>query len=162
MTKPINWMKTQLFAAMSDFILPVSVIKGRGAATRLAHRFAGDAREAFDDGWHSLDETMDRSGAAVPTQVIFEDVKSVITRNDSPDIDFDFSINPLPRLRTWLQLLLRAAHAQLPEPLAGAGLRDEDHRQAQPGRGVAARTGCTRLPAAPAQSRLGHRLLPAG
>jgi hypothetical protein len=30
----------------------------------------------------------------VPTQVIFEDVKSVITRNDSPDIDFDFSINP--------------------------------------------------------------------
>ena len=49
MTKPINWMKTQLFAAMSDFILPVSVIKGRGAATRLAHRFAGDAREAFDD-----------------------------------------------------------------------------------------------------------------
>ena len=94
MTKPINWMKTQLFAAMSDFILPVSVIKGRGAATRLAHRFAGDAREAFDDGWHSLDETMDRSGAAVPTQVIFEDVKSVITRNVSPDIDFDFSINP--------------------------------------------------------------------
>jgi hypothetical protein len=43
---------------MSEFILPVSAIKGRGAATRLAHRFAGDAREAFDDGWHSLDETM--------------------------------------------------------------------------------------------------------
>ncbi len=79
---------------MSDFILPVNVIKGRGVATRLAHRFARDAREAFDDGWHSLDETMDRSGAAVPTQVIFEDVKSVITRNHSPDIHFDLSINP--------------------------------------------------------------------
>jgi DNA repair photolyase len=87
-------MKTQIFAAMSDFILPVNVIKGRGVATRLAHRFARDAREAFDDGWHSLDETMDRSGAAVPTQVIFEDVKSVITRNHSPDIHFDLSINP--------------------------------------------------------------------
>ena len=37
---------------------------------------------------------MARTGAAVPTQVIFEDVKSVITRNQSPDIHFDLSINP--------------------------------------------------------------------
>ncbi len=79
---------------MSAFTLPVSAVKGRGAATRLAHRFAGDAREAFDDGWQSLGETVERSGAAVPTQVIFEDVKSVITRNHSPDIHFDLSINP--------------------------------------------------------------------
>ena len=79
---------------MSEFVLPVSAIKGRGAATRLAHRFASDAREAFDDGWQSLDETVERQDAAVPTQVIFEDVKSVITRNDSPDIHFDLSINP--------------------------------------------------------------------
>jgi DNA repair photolyase len=79
---------------MPEFTLPVSALKGRGAATRLAHRFAGDAREAFDDGWQSLDETAERSGAAVPTQVILEDVKSVITRNDSPDIHFDLSINP--------------------------------------------------------------------
>lgn len=79
---------------MPEFTLPVSAIKGRGAATRLAHRFASDVREAFDDGWQSLDETADRSGAAVPTQVILEDVKSVITRNDSPDIHFDLSINP--------------------------------------------------------------------
>ncbi len=29
-----------------------------------------------------------------PTQVFFETVKSVIARNDSPDIAFDLSINP--------------------------------------------------------------------
>ena len=68
---------------------------------------------------------------------------------------------PLPRLRTRLQLLLRAAHAQLPEPLAGAGFRDEDHRQAQHRRGAAPRTGRAALRAQPAQHRLGDRLLPA-
>jgi hypothetical protein len=83
---------------MSEFTLPASAIKGRGAATRLAHRFAGDAREAFDDGWQSLGETVARTGAAVPTQVIFEDVKSVITRNQSPDIGFDLGHQSLPGL----------------------------------------------------------------
>ena len=79
---------------MTEFVLPVHAIKGRGAATRLAHRFAADARVAFDDGWQTLDAASASPSAAVPTQVILEDVKSVITRNDSPDIHFDLSINP--------------------------------------------------------------------
>jgi DNA repair photolyase len=81
-------------ASMSEFNLPVHAIKGRGAATRLAHRFSRDSREAFDDGWPSLDEAAAEAPSPVPTQVIFEDVKSAIARNNSPDIDFDFSINP--------------------------------------------------------------------
>ena len=31
--------------------LPLQAIKGRGAASRMVHRFARDARDAFDDGW---------------------------------------------------------------------------------------------------------------
>jgi hypothetical protein len=146
---------------MSEFKLPLNAIKGRGAATRLAHRFARDVREAFDDDWPTTDAD-NGAASAVPTQVIFEDVKSAIARNDSPDIDFDFSINPYRGCETWLQLLLRPAHAQLPEPVARVGLRDEDHCQAQPRRGTSVRAGRTALPSAPAQPGLRHRLLPAG
>ena len=77
---------------MTEFTLPVHAIKGRGAATRMPHRFAADVRQAFDDGWPAQDDAV--ADAPVPTQVLFEDVKSVITRNDSPDIHFDLSINP--------------------------------------------------------------------
>ena len=79
---------------MTEFTLPVHAIKGRGAATRMPHRFAADARHAFDDGWPAPDDAVAGAAAPVPTQVLFEDVKSVITRNDSPDIHFDLSINP--------------------------------------------------------------------
>ncbi|MGE8202695.1 MAG: radical SAM protein, partial [Variovorax sp.] len=36
--------------------IPVHAIKGRGAATQLAHRFSKDERSAFDDGWGTLEE----------------------------------------------------------------------------------------------------------
>ncbi len=71
--------------------LPVAALKGRGAATALPHRFHATTRAAFDDGWGTLATP---EAAAVPTEVIWEDVQSVITRNDSPDIAFDLSINP--------------------------------------------------------------------
>ena len=64
--------------------------KGRGAVSRLAHRFSADQRAAFDDGWDApLDE-----GQAPVTQVIWEDARSAISANDSPDIAFDYSVNP--------------------------------------------------------------------
>lgn len=70
--------------------IPLQAIKGRGAATRLAHRFERDRREAFDDGWDGEEE-----GAAPPrTEVIWETAKSIIAANDSPDIHFDRSLNP--------------------------------------------------------------------
>lgn len=72
--------------------VPVPLLKGRGSATRVPDRFAALAREAFDDGWPGEGVT----AAIMPprTEVIWEDVKSVLTRNDSPDIAFDLSINP--------------------------------------------------------------------
>ncbi len=68
----------------------------------MAHRFARDTREAFDDGWQDAqagegkEEGGVQSGAAPKplTAVTLEEVRSVITRNDSPDIHFDLSINP--------------------------------------------------------------------
>ncbi len=73
--------------------VPIALIKGRGSATRLAHRFERDQREAFDDGWAEAgDPAAERSPVA--TTWTWEDAKSAITRNTSPDIGFDLSINP--------------------------------------------------------------------
>ncbi|MBU0588895.1 MAG: PA0069 family radical SAM protein [Gammaproteobacteria bacterium] len=79
---------------MSEFSIPLTALKGRGAASRLAHRFERDVRAAFDDGWQSRDETLQTEPAKPLTEVRWEDVRSVITGNDSPDIAFDLSINP--------------------------------------------------------------------
>ncbi|APW38577.1 radical SAM protein [Rhodoferax koreense] len=81
---------------MSDAHIPLHALKGRGAATRLAHRFEREQRGAFDDGWGTLEDSeKDQEEASAPqTEVRFEDVKSAITRNSSPDIYFDYGLNP--------------------------------------------------------------------
>ncbi len=74
--------------------IPLQALKGRGAASRLPHRFERDTRGAFDDGWDTLHEKIVDQGRAMPTEVIWENARSVISSNDSPDIYFDRSINP--------------------------------------------------------------------
>ena len=39
---------------MSESVIPIHAIKGRGTATRMAHRFESVKRDAFDDGWGTL------------------------------------------------------------------------------------------------------------
>jgi DNA repair photolyase len=80
--------------ARPDAFIPIHAIKGRGAATRLPHRFERDERDAFDDGWGTLEEGATEPLPPLQTEVRFEDVKSVLSENDSPDIHFDRSINP--------------------------------------------------------------------
>lgn len=63
--------------------------RGRGAVTNASGRYEAEARVGFDDGWGSLDEL-----PALKTEVTIEKPKSIITRNSSPDIGFDRSINP--------------------------------------------------------------------
>jgi DNA repair photolyase len=63
--------------------------KGRGATVNPEGRFESVTREAFDDGWDRADET-----PPMRTFVTEEHAKSIITRNDSPDIPFTQSINP--------------------------------------------------------------------
>ncbi len=57
--------------------------------TNASGRFEILAREDFDDGW-----TREEAPEPLVTQVTWEKPKSVITRNESPDIGFDRSINP--------------------------------------------------------------------
>lgn len=65
-------------------------MKGRGAGSNPEGRFARDARERVDDGWGSLDEEL----PPFDTTVQAEHARTIIARNDSPDIPFEQSINP--------------------------------------------------------------------
>src|SRR5467141_3436316 len=62
---------------------------GRGAQSNGSGRFEAEARVSFDDGWQSLDDL-----PPFKTSVAVDTARKVITRNDSPDIGFDRSINP--------------------------------------------------------------------
>jgi DNA repair photolyase len=80
--------------AVNELHIPIQALKGRGSATRLAHRFEPDARQPFDDGWSTLADGLSQPREALQTEVIWEDARSIISSNDSPDVYFDRSINP--------------------------------------------------------------------
>jgi DNA repair photolyase len=63
--------------------------RGRGAHSNASGRYEPLARIAFDDGWQSLDDL-----PPFKTTVTVDATRRIITRNDSPDISFDRSINP--------------------------------------------------------------------
>lgn len=64
-------------------------MKGRGTTLNPANRFEEAHLDAFDDGWDYQDE------ATKPrTSLIKDATRSIITRNDSPDLPFGSSINP--------------------------------------------------------------------
>jgi DNA repair photolyase len=62
---------------------------GRGAVSNCSGRYEPIAYEAVDDGWESLAEL-----EALATEVQEVPARRIITRNESPDIGFDRSINP--------------------------------------------------------------------
>lgn len=70
--------------------------KGRGAGINPEGRFEHVAREAFDDGWSQPPAAKEADEPIPPlkTHVTEERAKSIIARNDSPDIPFSQSINP--------------------------------------------------------------------
>jgi DNA repair photolyase len=69
-------------------------LKGRGTGWALPHRFSTRLVEDFDDGWDTLQRGASEQAAVPPTQIIDEQVRSILSPNDSPDIGFDLSINP--------------------------------------------------------------------
>ena len=64
-------------------------LRGRGARSNASGRYESQAREGFDDGW-AVEEDL----PPLRTTVEPEQAKTVITRNDSPDVGFSRSINP--------------------------------------------------------------------
>jgi DNA repair photolyase len=63
--------------------------RGRGAKINPSGRFEQRSEELVDDGWDSLAEL-----PRLKTEIFTETPKTIITRNQSPDISFDRSINP--------------------------------------------------------------------
>ena len=63
--------------------------RGRGATLNPGGRFEPTERVAFDDGWQSLEDM-----PPFKTEVQVEKPRTIITRNESPDIPFDRSVNP--------------------------------------------------------------------
>jgi DNA repair photolyase len=66
-----------------------ALLKGRGATINESGRFEKETRERVDDGWDALAEL-----PALRTEITLEKPRSIITRNESPDISFERSINP--------------------------------------------------------------------
>jgi DNA repair photolyase len=69
---------------------PKTPRKGRGAITNPTGRYERFQIADFDDGWTRADE----EESLLRTTVAIDSTKSIITRNDSPDVGFDRSINP--------------------------------------------------------------------
>lgn len=72
-------------------ILPNRAQKGRGAVSNMDGRFERLHHQAVDDGWINqlLDDT-----PRTKTTLGIDGARSVITKNQSPDVPFDRSINP--------------------------------------------------------------------
>ena len=77
-----------LGAQAAERLAPGPTRRGRGAPSNVTGRFETQTREALDDGW--------TPGEVEPlrTHVVAEKARTILTRNDSPDISFDRSINP--------------------------------------------------------------------
>ncbi len=111
-------------------IVPSDRRPGRGARTNDPGRFEGVARVALDDGWP-------RDEADLPpirTEVRIERPRSIIARNDSPDLPFDRSINPYRGCEHGcIYCFARPSHAYLN---LSPGLDFETKLLARPGAGA--------------------------
>jgi DNA repair photolyase len=74
-------------------VSPISVWKGRGAVSAPTGRFDERATAAFDDGWETI--AGDNAAARPPdTEVFWDAARSLISKNNSPDIPHRYSVNP--------------------------------------------------------------------
>ncbi len=89
MTAPTPTDRLAALAADADARVRPDVRRGRAAGLNKSGRFEPLARESFDDGWEIQDDL-----PPLKTTVQDERARTIITRNQSPDISFDRSINP--------------------------------------------------------------------
>jgi DNA repair photolyase len=97
--------KRQLETAGDSFSQNFDSRKGRGAVSNLQGRFEVQQRVEFDDGWGAAvassetstelpAEQDDAAAPALRTIVTPEFAKSILSRNQSPDLPFNVSLNP--------------------------------------------------------------------
>ena len=85
----LNSAEADALMAASGMRVADDRVRGRGAGLNMSGRFEINTREVFDDGWSSLEDL-----APFKTEVQIEKPRTIITRNQSPDLSFDRSINP--------------------------------------------------------------------
>src|SRR6201996_9597314 len=68
--------------------------RGRGARSNNVGRYERQTRVLVDDGWDDGWRDDDLSPPQLRTEVIIDSTRTIIARNQSPDISFDRSINP--------------------------------------------------------------------
>lgn len=73
--------------------MPTMARRGRGATVNPPVRFERQHGEAFDDGWGTLEESF-ADLPPLPTSLIKDSSRTVISWNTSPDLGFDRAINP--------------------------------------------------------------------
>ena len=149
---------------MADAILARSGVRidgdrrrGRAAAINLSGRFEVLSRHDFDDGWETLEDL-----PPFRTEVQVEKPRNIITRNSSPDISFDRSINPYRGCEHGcIYCFARPTHSYMG---LSAGLDFEARLFAKPDAPTApgARALEARLHPAADRHRHEHRPLPAG
>ncbi len=137
--------------------------KGRGAGSNESGRFETEKRVPFDDGWGSSEE----APARLATTLSVDATRTIIARNDSPDIGFDRSINPYRGCEHGcIYCYARPSHAYLGlspgldfetrifyKPNAAVLLRDELRKKGYVCRPMA--LGSNTDPYQPAERRLG-------
>src|SRR5437773_11604676 len=137
--------------------------KGRGAASNDSGRFEAEQRVPFDDGWGTADE----EPMPLRTTLSVDATRTIIARNDSPDIGFDRSINPYRGCEHGcIYCYARPSHAYLGlspglafetrmfyKPNAAALLRDELRKKGYVCRPIA--LGSNTDPDQPAERKLG-------
>ncbi|MFT3857963.1 MAG: PA0069 family radical SAM protein [Aquabacterium sp.] len=82
------------FAACPDGRVSQAPQKGRGTMTRIPHRFHQVQREAVLDEWAQVAAPDEAQAVQLRTSVTPEQARTILSRNDSPDIPFTSSINP--------------------------------------------------------------------
>src|ERR1700755_346770 len=70
------------------------ILRGRGALSNTVGRYEKQTRVLLDDGWDDGWRSEDDAPPPIKTEVIVDATRSIIARNQSPDISFDQSINP--------------------------------------------------------------------
>ncbi len=74
---------------------PPPIRSGRGALSSPPGRFARTSTTAVEDGWDEGDsDPADAIPDSIATSLTPEHARSIVTRNDSPDLAFQQSINP--------------------------------------------------------------------
>ncbi len=79
----------QLGVRFGDRLVDSDRRRGRGASSNPSGRLEAFQRETIDDGW-----APDEAPEPLETEVTVERPRTIIARNESPDISFDQSINP--------------------------------------------------------------------